>query len=352
LIIGRIKFLAAFLILGAVLITITACSLTGAAKTDNKPLVIKPEDFAVFLFESSEEIYRANVKNPKMWAVLKEQTQQDHDYAAHYSWLYETYAKWDEHRREQLNSIMEDYLPQPISERIYRKGKQAAGLDEIIKFIRDDSFFRKQRSTLVDFYSWYGANYALPHYERIRPALQRKADITGGMVEKGFDPVAFMEKETGIKLKEKPAVELLLNMRMIPVSGFYRGKDSINMVKWSSSPEKIWTISFHEMGHSFFRTFTGRLSFKYLARKLKKDDQLFKKFEEDVPFTWEGWIEENLVEGFARYINVKKGITRSVGEGIYVFDREYAEALVSGFDPQKTSLEDFTVKFLKEKYKI
>jgi hypothetical protein len=41
-----------------------------------------------------------------------------------------------------------------------------------------------------------------------------------------------------------------------------------------------------------------------------------------------------------------------VGEGIYIFDHEYAQALVEGFDVQKMSLEDFTVKFLKQKYNI
>jgi hypothetical protein len=41
-----------------------------------------------------------------------------------------------------------------------------------------------------------------------------------------------------------------------------------------------------------------------------------------------------------------------VGEGVYIFDHDYAQALVAGFDPQKTSLEDFTVKFLKQRYQI
>lgn len=348
------KQLGAVLFLSAVvMVFLTACSLWPSDKRAEKPLVIKPEDFSIFMFESSEEIYRANVKDPKMWAVLRDQAQRDPEYAFQYNWLYETYNKMDEHRRAQLNEIMTDYLPQPISERLYRKGKQTAGFDEILKFIREDSFFRKNRTTLVDFYSWYGANYALPQYERIKPLLQRKADITAGMVEKEFDLVGFMEKETGIKLKERPGtLEILLNMRMIPTSGFYRDKDSITPIKWSISPEKIWTVSFHETGHSFFRTFTGKWSFKYLAGRLKKDEKLMARFKEDVPYTWEGWIEENLVEGFARYLDVRKGITRDVGEGVYVFDQEYAQALVNGFNPQKTSLGDFTVKFLKQKYNI
>lgn len=352
--IRRIKQLGTCLFFGAVvLVFITACSLWGSNKKAEKSLVIKPEDFSIFLFESSEEIYRANVKDPKMWAVLRDQAQRDPEYAFQYNWLYESYSKWDEHRRSQLNQIMNDYLPQPISERIYKKEKQAAGLEEILKFISQDSFFRKNRSTLVDFYSWYGANYALPQYERIRPLLQQKADITNSMVEKEFDPVSFMEKETGIRLREKPGTfEMILNMRMIPTSGFYRDKDSVTPIKWSINPEKIWTVSFHEIGHNFFRTITGKWSFRFLANKLKKDKKLMDRFKEDVPYTWDGWIEENLTEGFARYVNVKKGITRDVGEGIYVFDQEYAQALVNGFNPQTTSLKDFTVKFLKQKYKI
>gem|GEM_PF-1069577 len=335
------------------MIFISGCSIWKGEKTTYKPLEIKAEDFAIFLFESSEEIYRANVKNPDMWAGLREQAQRDKDYAPHYNWLYDTYGRWDERRRDQLKQIMADYHPQPMSERLIQNGKQAAGLDEIIRFIKEDRFFGKNRNTLVDFYSWYGANYALPHYERIKPLLQRKANIVGGRVEKDFNIVGFMEKETGIKLKEKPdAIELQLNMRIIGASGFSRDRDSIYTVQWNSAPGKIWSMSFHEFGHPFFRTFTGKWSFKRLAGKLKKDEKLTARFKEDVPYTWEGWVEENLVEGFARYLNMRKGIAMDVGEGIYIFDADFARALLEGFDPQKTSLEDFTIKFLKRKYNL
>jgi len=320
-------------------------------KVAEKPLVIKAEDFSIFLFESSEEIYRANVKSPAMWAGLRDYADRDAGYAMHYRWLYDTYSKWDNHRRSQLNEIMADYLPQPMAEKLIQKGKQAAGLNEIVDFMKEDRFFGKNRSTLVDFYSWYGTNYALPHYNQVLPLLQQRAEVANGKVKKDFDVVSFMEKETGIKLKKKPDVlELLLNMRLIGSSGFSRDKDSLYSIRWNSSPEKIWTTAFNELGHQFFRTFTGGWSFKFLAGKLKKDDQLMTKYKEDVPYTWEGWIEANLTEGFARYLSVRAGIAEDVGEGIYIFDREYAQALVDGFDAQRTSLEDFTVKFLEQKY--
>lgn len=322
-------------------------------KVVKKPLVIKAEDFSVFLFESSEEIYRANVKSQAMWAGLREQADRDESYAIHYRWLYDTYSKWDDHRRSQLNEIMADYLPQPMAEKLIQKGKQTAGLDEIIQFIKDDRSYSKNRSTLVDFYSWYGANYALPHYNQVLPLLKQKADAATARVDKDFDIVRFMEKETGIKLKEKPDVlELLINMRLIGASGFSRDKDSLYTIRWNSSQEKIWAMAFSELNHQFFRTFTGGWSFKYLAGKLKKDEKLMNKYKEDVPYTWDGWIEANLTEGFARYLNVRAGIAQDVGEGVYIFDHEYAQALVNGFDVQKTSLEDFTVKFLKDKYNI
>lgn len=350
-----LKALGLLVVLGAALALFlnSGYSFWRTEKKADKPLVIKAEDFSVFLFESSEEIYRANVKNPKIWADLREQANRDPDYALHYNWLYDTYGKWDEHRRAQLKEIMDEYHYQPMSERLIQNGKQSAGLDEVVKYIKEDRFFGKNRNVLVDFYSWYGANYALPHYEQIKPLLQRKVEIASGKVDKGFDIIGFMEKETGIKLKKKPdAIELLLNMRMIGASGFNRDKDSIYTIQWNSSPEKIWATTFNEFGHSFFRTFTGGWSFKYLAGKLKKDEKLMTKFKEDVPYTWEGWVEANLTEGFARYLNVRKGLAINVGDGIYIFDREYAQALVDGFDPQKTSLEDFTVKFLKQKYNV
>lgn len=336
------------------LLLLAGCFFSGSETNQDKPLVIKPEDFSIFLFESSEEIFRANEKHPALWAGLKEHARRDPDYALHYNWLYSTYSSWDEHRRAQLREIMTEYHPQPMSERLIQNGKQEAGLDEIIEYMKKDRFFRKNRDTLVDFYAWYGANYALPHYRQMLPKLQNKAEAAAGRVEKNFNIVDFMEKESGIKLKKKPeSIELLLNMRIIGAMGFYRDKekDSLSTIQWNSTAEKIWATPFHELGHPFFRTFTGGWTFKYLvASKLKDDEKLMARFKEDVPYTWEGWVEENLVEGFARYLNVRKGIARDVGEGIYIFDREYATALLEGFDPQQTSLEDFTMSFLKKKY--
>lgn len=343
-----------FCCLAMILLFGTGCSLWTPSQNDgDRALIIKPEDFCIFLFESSEEIYRANIKDPGMWEALRDLAAADEEYAAHYNWLYSTYNSWDEHRRAQLREIMTEYHHHPMSEQLIRNGRQEAGLDEVIAFIREARFFGKMRNALVDFYSWYGSNYALPHYQQIRPLLERKALAINALVEKDFDIAGFLEKETGITLKEKPeAIELLLNMRIYGASGFYRDKVSLTTIQWNATPEKIWATPFHEMSHPFFRTFTGSMSFKYLAGKLKKDEKLLKMFNEEVPYTWLGWVEENLVEGFARYLNVRKGIARDVGEGIYIFDGEFAQALVDGFDPQKISLEDFTVQFLKQKYNL
>ncbi|TEB17244.1 hypothetical protein Psfp_00748 [Pelotomaculum sp. FP] len=348
-----LKVLGMLIFCGTALLLMPGCDLWDSDTESVRSLVIKPEDFSIFIFESSEEIYRANVKDPAMWAGLKEQANRDSDYASHYNWLYSTYKSMDERRRAQLKEIMDDYHPQPMADRLIQKGKQGADLEEILKFIKEDRYFSKNRNTLVDFYSWYGANYALPHYEQVKPLLQRKAQKTNSLVEKDFDVIAFMEKETGIKLKKKPEnIELLMNMRIYGGAGFYRDKDSLTTIQWNSPPEKTWSVPFHEFSTPYFRTFTGNMTFKYLNAKLKKDEKLMTRFKEDVPYTWDGWIEENLTEGFARYLSVRKGITRDVGEGVYIFDHEYAQALVAGFDPQKTSLEDFTVKFLKQRYQI
>jgi len=343
------------LLSGAIIFLFAGCGILDFGKTSEKhdPLTIKAEDFSVFLFESSEEIYRANVKSLAMWAGLKEQAERDPAYAPHYKWLYDTYNSWDENRKAQLHVIMQEYHPQPMAEKLIQEGTQGAGLDEIIDFLKIDRAYAKTRGTLVDFYTWYGSNYALPHYAQILPLLQQKVDTTNGKVESDFDVIGFMEKETGIKLKKKPdALELLLNMRLIGASGFSRDKDSLYGIRWSDQPDKIWAVAFNELSHPFFRTFTGGWSFKQLAGKLKKDKQLMDKYNEDVPYTWEGWIEENLTQGFASYLNVRLGIAKEVGEGIFIIDREYAQALVDGFDPQKISLEDFTVQFLKQKYDL
>jgi hypothetical protein len=332
----------------------TGCSLgQGSKAVQARPLVIKVEDFSIFLIESSEEIYRANVKDQALWASLRENASRDPEYFVHYNWLYETYGKWDERRRAQLREIFARYEVQMLIECLIQNGKQEAGLDEIIMFIREDQFFKEHRDILIDFYSWYGANYALPHYQRIKPMLLRKVEATLSKVENGFDIKSFIEKETGIHLKEKTnTLELLQNMRVVGMSCFSREKDSLVTIQWNRTPEKIWTASFHALSQPYIQSITDDWSFKYLAWKLKKDEKLMTRFKDDIPYTWEGWIEKNLVEGYARYLSVRKGVTRDVGESVYIFDKDYAQALVISFDPQKTTLKKFTINFLKKRYNI
>jgi len=332
---------------------VSGCDLWRTEKDPTRPLVIKPEDFSLFLFESSEEIYRANIKDPAMWEELKVYAEQDPSYALHYNWLYTVYNGMDEKRRSQLKTIMEQYHPQTMNERILQKGKQGADLQEVLAFIAEDSFFSNQRETLLDFYTWYGTNWAEPHYAQIKPLLQQKAQLTYQLVGQDFDINSFFEKETDIKLKKKPEnIELLLTMRIYGSAGYYRDRDSLTTIQWNCPPERVWLVPFNEVATYYFRTFTGDWNFKYLMSKLKKDEQLMEKYKEDVPYTWDGWIEANLTAGFARYLLVRKGITRDVGEGIYIFDEDYARALVAGFDPNEISLKDFTVQFLKQKYNM
>lgn len=336
-------------------IVVSNSSLLSASKdTSSSPLTIKAEDFSIFLFESAEEIYRANVKDRTMWAGLRENAISDMEYDQHYSWLYDTYAAWDEQRRAQLNAIMTGRDTHEMIEFLIQSEKQAAGLNEIIKFMREERYFRDQRELLIDFYSWYGANYAQPHYQQIKPILQRRADKINSMVETNFDIIAFMEKETGIRNKKKlQNLELQLNMRIIGMSVFSRKKDTITTVQWDKTPIKIWTAVFNEFSSPFFDTFINSWSFKNTLRKLKKDEALMQRYKEDIPYTWEGWIGENLTEGFAKYMIYRKGMAKDpVGEGTYVFDKEYAQVLASSFDPQKISLKDFTSDYLKKTYDI
>ena len=81
------------------------------------------------------------MKSPEMWAGLKDRAAQDAGYAMHYKWLYDSYGSWDENRRAQLNEIMLEYHPQPMAEQLIQKGKQGAGLEEIIEFIKDDRYY-------------------------------------------------------------------------------------------------------------------------------------------------------------------------------------------------------------------
>ena len=80
---------ASILFVGACVFLLTGCELLDFNKTGERanPLTIKVEDFSVFLFESSEEIYRANVKSIAIWAGLQEPADRDPLYAVHYKWL-------------------------------------------------------------------------------------------------------------------------------------------------------------------------------------------------------------------------------------------------------------------------
>lgn len=65
-------------------------------------------------------------------------------------------------------------------------------------------------------------------------------------------------------------------------------------------------------------------------------------------YDWAGWCEENLVEGFAKYLE-HKYYNRKKTNTTYAYDMKFYNYLIDNkFNPKDTDLKDVSIKFYED----
>lgn len=270
------------------------------------------------------------------------------------AWLQNTYDKLPSDLKTDLAVFFGDEnLPHHVIWNSLAPLPDDASPSEIMAKLRtlalSDDAKRAAENFLPRFYESYLRDYRasqVTNFERKARALNDEA------ARKDPDILGFMEKVSGIPFKRKSKPRFYYTLQPIGAQGFeYDGLHVSTIQPGITSIDDCLGTAFHEYSHPLLRSFTRTAAFAAAAEKMKKDPTMVDLWEKEMKrnYDWIGWCEENLVEGFGKFLSWKYS-GKLPTRGFYPYDLEFFEYLRRiDFNPSRISLEDASIAFYVEK---
>lgn len=315
---------------------------------DNYDVEVRGLKLKYVLVDSAYEIYQFQNEFKKFVSEYL----QDESAKVHYEWINKTYESMSQEMKDSLDMIMTKTHPWQVMNVTSSLGDDAS-VEEVIECIIASSelpYNDEEKAQILSFFTSYYNDYLKDYLEINIPLFEEKASkLNKQIAEHPSDIMAFMEAQSGIKFKEKSKPVFYYTLRRIGAMGFDQPSIKISLIQGSKEDfSNLFSTPFHEFGHSLFDTFTNKKDFKKVAKKLSKQDTAFREewessYQSD--YDWIGWCEENLVEGFATYLN-KQYYDYVDLEDIYTYDGAFYNYLNEvDFNSEKMSLEDVSIDF-------
>jgi hypothetical protein len=322
-------------------------------KVTDEDIVVKAPVLKYSLVDSLYEIYVANELSPEKWKNYYADA--DVFSKEHYNWLIETYDKMSENMKESLSFMFERVHLWKLMN-ISSKLGDRADIDDVVKLYGISWFDLpplvkiKLTKILPEFYEIHFKEYFevnREYFQTLAASLTEKA----GEYENLFE---YMEKVTGIDLPGDYSCMFYFTFRRVGAFGFTYGNIKISTLQRNvNSIDKLFFTPLHEYGHDFFKTFTNEKDFKVLAERLKENDSEFYKYwNSDAglkqSYSWADFCEENLVEGFAKFLR-EKYYGEIEHKKIYYYDLLFYEYLKEiEFNSDEISLKEASFNFYEE----
>ena len=314
-------------------------------RTEVKGLVLK-----YVLIDTAYEIYQVNAQkidafSEQEYASIGKDT---HD---HYLWLIDTYEQFDEEMKIELHAIFESIHPWALMNQTTPL-KDHANVEEIIGCLHGSNQLRlnkKLKKSISTFFPYFYYGFLQDYLEINQETFDQYAEeINQQLNQHNANIIEFMEKISGLKFKTRYKPIFYYTLRPIGAMGFNNGNKKISTLQRTCRDDAIlFSTPFHEFSHELFQQFTKSKEFKNIGKQLKQ----IETFEADWingmqdSYSWLAWCEENLVEGFAKYLRYKYYGTSSI-EGIYTYDEDFFNYLKDlNFDASDQSLKEASILF-------
>ncbi|NLK97737.1 MAG: hypothetical protein GX272_06615 [Epulopiscium sp.] len=349
-------FLALTLVIilsGFILKFISDYSITSAMKESDYSLEVRGLSLKYLLISIASELYDVNVRiKEDQGPFYKLQGDETYD---HYKWIKKTYSDMDHEMKSYLNTIYLDGANEGKLIYIVAELGDEAGINQINYKIQSSTLPNEIKNAAEKFYPFFYENYLKDYIEMKRYKYNDYFfELNQHIQKEKFDLLGFIERLSGIEYDKHYKPVLYYTMRPGNAWGFTYKDLYIALIPIKEDEyEDFFYILYHEYSHGIFKTITDKREFKKLAEVLKNNSTMYNAWNNNYYnqfYTWEEWCEENLVEGFAMYLDYRvKGKKPKGIKSIRPYDQEYFEYLVQNhFDPAAMELEYITIKFLKE----
>ncbi len=307
------------------------------------------------IIDTLDDIYTANVVAPETWAEYYRTA--DGIAAEYYDYLLSSYRSFSEDMKADLATVFENvnswklmdivkYLPDNASlERINRR------VSSIMNFYPMKAAFALRR-LLPAFYEQSFRDF----FEKNAPVFEQIALELTQLAKEMEDPFSFIQKTSGIELGDYDCIFYFAFQR-VGASGFRTEKKRISTIQSGvNTIQLLYRTPFHEYSHEFFQTFTLDRDFEILAEKMKADKAFYDFWDSrqylKSNYSWRAFLEENAVEGFAKFVAFKfYGTEDPYFYQVYHYDVEFYNYLRDiDFDPGKITLKQATYDFCEKRF--
>lgn len=346
---NRVLFL---IIMIFVILTFSACteSLTvlSPINTDSiEDMEVFPITLKYCIVDTLHEIYQANIFDVERRKEFYENS--DKWGKNHYEWLIATYNQMPKDMKKNLNIAFRDMSTWTLMNNLSILDNDA-GLDDIKILIESIKFSINQNSkrALVYIIDEFYNRYFKTYFEDNLPVFESLAKDMNEKLASYDNPVDIISDYSGIYLGEKKCV-FFYTLRKVGAYLFKVNDLTISTLQYNADePKYLFRTALHENSHPFFQTFTKTADFKDLAYKIKNIKAFYNFWNDNeslkASYTWTSFLEENLVEGFAKFLSYK--IFGESGNPTYYYDYPFYEFLLEkNFSPEKYTLEEISYMF-------
>lgn len=313
----------------------------------------------ISLITVAYDVYRVNFKNTTEFneELYKNSGKYGLQY---YEWLKNTYSTMDSNMKRRLiriftNSGSWSYVTETISL------DDDASVEEIVEKLNNQSNLVLGEALKEDiqvFFNYFYKEHLKDFIKENNPSIEKDVKkMNSFLSKKDIDIFKFMEENSGIKFKKDYKALFYYDLAPIGAMVFNHENYKISTIHPGASKDDLLSTPFHEYSHELFSNFTRKNDFTKIADNLRKDKYLVDSYEKlgKSAYDWIGWCEENLVEGFSRYLGYKY-YGKKININTYAYDLEFYSYLIeNNFSPEDVSLEDISIEFyrkvLDEKFK-
>lgn len=339
------------LFLSISLLICIGCSTSEINISDNN-IEVKGLTLKISLITVAYDVYRANIGNSTTFN--KEFYSKTGNYGLeYYKWLKDTYSSMDSSMKRKLINIFKDhgnwsYVSETISL------DDNASVEEIVERLNSKSnleLSEMQKDNIDIFFKYFYKEHLKELIKENNSNIEKNTkEINSFLENKNIDIFKFMEESSGIKFKKGYKAVFYYDLSPIGAMGFEEGNLKISTILPNTTKKDLLSTPFHEYSHELFKSFTKGIDFKKMANKLIKDKDLYDTYENigKDAYDWVGWCDENLVEGFAKYLEYKYYNNKSE-KSLYAYDLKFCNYLIeNNFNPENKSLEDISMEFYEK----
>ncbi len=351
---GNVKILIVFITV--VILAMASCSTVVVVENPMEESIpeyisVRPPTLKYSIIETLYEIYRANVLIPDQ--IASAYALPIDGYKEHYEWLIKTYEGMDEQTQSSITELFESVHPWTLMN-LTTMLSDGSTIGEIVDILTSseadyEASTKKLIGSLLQrfykdyFHSYFSESTAtfLPLAEKMTTEALKRENI-----------LSFIEERSGVSLRDKSVV-LYYSLQAVGAWSFDHGDLMISTIQRNVNRfELLYHTPFHEFTHNLYRDFTSTEAFYNLCLELFFRNWTFAAHWYSQPslysiYSWWMFCEENLVEGFAKFLR-QEFYGDVEHTRLYYYDLDFYKHLREiAFDPSTRTLEEVSIEFLQ-----